>query len=813
MVDSAREKPFDLLKEFSVFIELVSLADSAAYLRTLLLCSAWGFSGGLSDTQGALECRPVPLLPRTTALMQPNDRDVALTRQFSGAVMDFVFQLAGEALKANPAVPLHRYVLAAQRLLIEADRQGASGDLLKRAVLLVRFVRLVVTTLPQHPAWSLESNRALREGLRSDAKRVLADLEQLRIDLAAQWRDTADASSATTKNRAATVDPTAVPDGMTTRQPLNSDGGQNTEDVDLSMADHSGKHTVELPTRADTQPGPVAKPPAQYPRGSSVERYHDASWLESSEGRANTEERLRNLMTGTRFIRDMFCETWHTDPNARKRQMVLYLLKHADVPVQRATIAVADSVLSEYLLISGEDTSFSNKAASSVPQDHERAWQPTREAASAEQEQDGAPDELLLPNDSGNRHRIDGGLSQPAVHPMIDRTLCFLQRMDLVTDADESAQVTSADVGDFSAAWRSQWCIGFQTLIIGPKIGSGGYGEVFVGKLRGQLVAIKHLQPVDGVYSPELLRSFRDEMLLMSRLSHPNIVRFIGACIHPPNLCILSEYVHGGTLYRLLQKRRRKRLDPNTGEPTGEMLVTEHLPWCGILRIALGIARGMRYLHAQKPIVVHRDLKSPNCLVFSASSPVLDDIPIDRGGEVPSCSQTGSLPAYGGPIRANEDFAEADAKLIDFGLSRTQLKSYISTGIAGTPEWMAPEVIRQDKVSESADVFSFGVILWELVTGRKPWEHLTQTQVVYRVGYLEEVLQLPPEAHPSIRALNAAACQMNPTRRPKFADIVAELERLCRESGVSIEAGEELMRRRFDTVTSEGRQQNPSVGP
>ncbi|KAF6000444.1 hypothetical protein F1559_001855 [Cyanidiococcus yangmingshanensis] len=746
--------------------------------------------------------------------MLPTEQGVALTKNLSGLVMDYVFQLAGEALTANPAVPLHRYVLAAQRLLIEADRQGASGDLLKRSVLLVRFVRLVTKTLPQHPAWSLESNRALRDGLRDDAKRVLADLEQLRVDLAAQWSANAEVQSSTAGDSSDVIGSASLIDSMSQRQDPEQEPNRN-RDAPHATTVRPPKDVFERSTQPLLLPEHSVNHPGQDSRVHQPAMAQNVNWLESPAGQAYIEECLRGLMAGSRFIRDMFCETWHSDPSERKRRMVLYLLEHANIPVHRATLAVADLVLNEYLLISGQESTLGGEEASQAP---ECADQPcplasgTR-AVPADQQQPNRPRMPAVSAMPGVELPKERRLLQPDAKQSIERTLRSLQKMELMTDADGPEQATSSDDGDFGAAWHSQWCVDFQTLIIGPKIGSGGYGEVFVGRFRDQLVAIKHLQPVDGVYSPEMLRSFRDEMMLMSRLSHPNIVRFIGACINPPNLCILSEYVHGGTLYRLLQKRRRKRLDPSTGEPTGEMVVTEHLPWCGVLRIALGIARGMRYLHAQKPIVVHRDLKSPNCLVFSASSPVLDDISVEHSVDAQPSPRAGSLPQYGGPIRANEDFSEADAKLIDFGLSRTQLKSYISTGIAGTPEWMAPEVIRQDKVSESADVFSFGVILWELVTGRKPWEHLTQTQVVYRVGYLEEVLQLPPEAHPRLRALNTAACQMNPMRRPKFADIVIELEHLCRESGVSTETGEALVGCRHEQQTRTGYHESAAAGP
>jgi serine/threonine protein kinase len=99
--------------------------------------------------------------------------------------------------------------------------------------------------------------------------------------------------------------------------------------------------------------------------------------------------------------------------------------------------------------------------------------------------------------------------------------------------------------------------------------------------------------------------------------------------------------------------------------------------------IAYGVAKGMYYLHSQFPVVIHRDLKSPNILL-------------------------------GTNVR--------EVKITDFGLSRLRVESYVDTGPGGTPEWMAPELLRQDPFDEQSDVFSFGVILWELVMCEKPWK-------------------------------------------------------------------------------------------
>ncbi|KAL6564966.1 copper transport protein ctr1 [Orobanche minor] len=157
----------------------------------------------------------------------------------------------------------------------------------------------------------------------------------------------------------------------------------------------------------------------------------------------------------------------------------------------------------------------------------------------------------------------------------------------------------------------------------------------------------------------------------MKRLRHPNIVLFMGAVTEPPNLSIVTEYLSRGSLYRLLHK-------PGAKEALDERRR---------LSMAYDVAKGMNYLHKCNPPIV-RDLKSPNLLV-------------DRKSTVKVC---------------------------DFGLSRLKAKTFLpSKSAAGT--WMAPEVLRDEPSNENLDLYSFGVILWELTTLPQPWGNLNPAQV------------------------------------------------------------------------------------
>ncbi len=166
------------------------------------------------------------------------------------------------------------------------------------------------------------------------------------------------------------------------------------------------------------------------------------------------------------------------------------------------------------------------------------------------------------------------------------------------------------------------------------------------------MVAVKTLQKMEDDDPNALMAEFMVEMKLMSKLRHPNIVTFLGACIHNPNLAIVLEFMAGGSLYRAIHRRRRNHLGP--------------FPLLKTVWIAFGVAKGMAFLHAQYPVVIHRDLKSPNILL-------------------------------GRNVR--------EVKVTDFGLSRLRVNSYVNTGPGGTPEWMAPELLRQDSFNEMSDDF------------------------------------------------------------------------------------------------------------
>ncbi|KAI3724089.1 hypothetical protein L2E82_35854 [Cichorium intybus] len=271
------------------------------------------------------------------------------------------------------------------------------------------------------------------------------------------------------------------------------------------------------------------------------------------------------------------------------------------------------------------------------------------------------------------------------------------------------------DVEDLDIPWSD--------LILKERIGAGSFGIVHRADWNGSDVAVKILLEQD--FHPERLTEFLQEVAIMRRLRHPNIVLFMGAVTQPPNLSIVTEYLSRGSLYRLLHK-------PGAKEALDERRR---------LSMAYDVAKGMNYLHRRNPPIVHRDLKSPNLLV-------------DRKYTVKVC---------------------------DFGLSRLKANTFLSSKTAaGTPEWMAPEVLRDEPSNEKSDVYSFGVILWELATLQQPWGNLNPAQVVAAVGFKCKRLEIPRDVNPQVAALIEACWANEPWKRPSFSAIMDTLRPLTK---------------------------------
>ncbi|KAK9810078.1 hypothetical protein WJX72_004440 [[Myrmecia] bisecta] len=261
-----------------------------------------------------------------------------------------------------------------------------------------------------------------------------------------------------------------------------------------------------------------------------------------------------------------------------------------------------------------------------------------------------------------------------------------------------------------------RWEITYKDILLGPRIGVGSYAEVYRGTWKHMDVAVKRL--FDQQMSEKTLEAFKGEVAIVKRLKHPNITLFLGACTVAPNLCIVTEYLPRGSLFDMLHRQ-----------------TSVHLDMRGRVRIALDVARAMHYLHSYQPAIVHRDLKSSNLLMT----------------------------------------ASFNAKVCDFGLSCVQHTPFISSkSQVGTPGWMAPEVLRNERISEKSDVFSFGVVLWELLTGQIPWEGMTAVQIIRAVGWDDAQLDIPDGPQELVHLLQT--CFGCAEERPAFDLVIRVLK-------------------------------------
>ncbi|TYI93219.1 hypothetical protein E1A91_D02G122700v1 [Gossypium mustelinum] len=276
------------------------------------------------------------------------------------------------------------------------------------------------------------------------------------------------------------------------------------------------------------------------------------------------------------------------------------------------------------------------------------------------------------------------------------------------------------------------------------ELGYGGYGKVYKGTLSdGQSVAIKRAQ--HGSMQGGL--EFKTEIELLSRVHHKNLVGLVGFCFDQGEQMLVYEFMANGTLRESLSGRSGIYLD-----------------WKRRLRIALGSARGLAYLHElANPPIIHRDIKSTNIL--------LDE--------------------------------NLTAKVADFGLSKLvsdSSKGHVSTQVKGTLGYLDPEYYMTQQLTEKSDVYSFGVVMLELITAKQPIE-----KGKYVVREVRSVMDMKDDEHyglrelmdPSIRSsgnllgfgkfleLAMQCVEDSATDRPTMSDVVKAIETILQNDGMN----------------------------
>ncbi|XP_057468806.1 leucine-rich repeat receptor protein kinase HPCA1-like [Actinidia eriantha] len=273
-------------------------------------------------------------------------------------------------------------------------------------------------------------------------------------------------------------------------------------------------------------------------------------------------------------------------------------------------------------------------------------------------------------------------------------------------------------------------------------IGSGGYGKVYKGVLHsGRLVAVKRAQR--GSMQGGL--EFKSEIEMLSRVHHKNVVSLVGFCFEHDDQMLVYEYIPNGTLKESLSGKSGVQLD-----------------WTRRLRTALGAARGLQYLHElANPPIIHRDIKSNNIL--------LDE--------------------------------RLTAKVADFGLSKLMgdpEKGHVTTQVKGTMGYMDPEYYMTQQLTNKSDIYSFGVVMLELVTARQPIEkgkyivrevkqYMDKTKLLYNLQEILDpsILVTPLKGLEKFVDLALSCVEDAGAERPPIGDVVKEIENIMQIAGLN----------------------------
>ncbi|XP_059438374.1 serine/threonine/tyrosine-protein kinase HT1 [Corylus avellana] len=266
-----------------------------------------------------------------------------------------------------------------------------------------------------------------------------------------------------------------------------------------------------------------------------------------------------------------------------------------------------------------------------------------------------------------------------------------------------------------------EWCVDLSKLFLGLRFAHGAHSRLYHGIYNDEPVAVKIIRVPDddefGTLAARLEKQFVREVTLLSRLHYQNVIKFVAACRKPPVYCVITEYLSEGSLRAYLHKLERKSL-----------------PLEKLIAIALDIARGMEYIHSQG--VIHRDLKPENVLI-------------------------------------DQDF---HMKIADFGIACEEAYCDSLADDPGTYRWMAPEMIKHKSYGRRVDVYSFGLILWEMVAGTIPYEDMNPIQAAFAVVNKNLRPAIPGDCPPAMRALIEHCWSLHPDKRPEFWQVVKVLE-------------------------------------
>ncbi|KAI3737892.1 hypothetical protein L2E82_27907 [Cichorium intybus] len=268
--------------------------------------------------------------------------------------------------------------------------------------------------------------------------------------------------------------------------------------------------------------------------------------------------------------------------------------------------------------------------------------------------------------------------------------------------------------------------IKWEDLTIRERIGRGSSGSVYHAVWHGSDVALKFFFKQEN--SQDVIVSFTHEVSLMKRIRHPNILLFMGTVTSPQHIGIVTEFLRRSGIQSPPQiqcihtcENDIKLFHMHLNGNLFELLRRNRarLDWRRRIRMAIDIAQGINYLHNCLPPIIHHDLKSSNLLV-------------------------------------GKDWTVK-------------------------PEWTAPEVLRNEQADERSNIYSYGVVLWEITTEKIPWNGLNSMQVMEAVGFFNQGLDIPKDVHPRWASLIQRCLCSEPESRPTFQEILDELKDLHME--------------------------------
>jgi serine/threonine protein kinase len=284
-------------------------------------------------------------------------------------------------------------------------------------------------------------------------------------------------------------------------------------------------------------------------------------------------------------------------------------------------------------------------------------------------------------------------------------------------------------------------------------IGEGGIGQVFYGTdlQTNEPVAVKALKPHVIEQNPNLLERFRREGEALKALNHPNIVKMLAAFEEDEQHYIVMEYVSGGSLYDILKQQRK-------------------LPIERVLYIALDLCDALTRAHRLK--IIHRDIKPANVLLAPDGTP----------------------------------------RLTDFGAARVEKLDHLTKegGVVGTVAYLSPEACQGKPIDGRTDIWSFGILLFEMLTGQRPFDKPETLATVLAIVKepLPDLIALWPEAPPKLVNLLYRMLEKDPEQRIASMRLVgAELEAIIEQADTGVRQALDLIYRMLEKD-----QDQPPVG-